>query len=60
MGHTAAEGVLISQLLRKWKSEGVVESVRRGLYRFVPRESRMADITKILEALGGETGAKAR
>jgi hypothetical protein len=60
MGHTAAEGVLISQLLRKWKSEGVVESVRRGLYRFVQRESRMADITKILEALGGETGAKAR
>jgi hypothetical protein len=58
MGHTAAEGVLISQLLRKSKSEGVVESIRKGLYRFVPRESKVTDIAKILEALGGETAAK--
>jgi predicted transcriptional regulator of viral defense system len=52
MGHTAAEGVLISQLLRKWKNQGVVEPVRRGLYRVIPRESAESDeFTKLLEWL---------
>lgn len=48
MGHTKSEMTISSNLLHKWTQEGVVDKIRNGVYRFVPRT---APITSILELL---------
>jgi hypothetical protein len=58
MADTQAEKVLISNLLRKWLSVGIVERVKKGLYRFVPREFQLGGLAKILEALKGSKDAE--
>lgn len=42
MGDTPSEQVLSSSILGKWKNEGVVRLVRRGLYKFVPKKAAVA------------------
>jgi predicted HTH transcriptional regulator len=51
MGHTASEGVLISTILGKWKENGIVERVKKGLYRFVPRQAQGSERATVLDAL---------
>jgi len=58
MGHTHSEGVLISMLLHKWGQNGIVERVKKGLYRFVPREAQRSELARVLDALKEPSGDK--
>jgi len=53
MGHTSAEQVLSSNLLKKWSVTGIVHKVRIGLYQFTeqPKETRAASLLKLFEQL---------
>jgi hypothetical protein len=48
---TPAEGVVTSNLLRRWLTTGVVERIRKGLYRFRPRGIPQNVMEKMIQVL---------
>ncbi len=49
MGHTKSEMTISSNLLHKWTQEGVVDKIRKGVYRFVPKTAPMTSILELLQ-----------
>lgn len=50
MGNTPSEVVLSSQILKRWKEQGKVKRVRKGLYQFV-KPVRPVDVNALIKLL---------
>ena len=51
MGDTHSEIVLSSSLLKKWQNEGKVIKLKKGSYKFVPKELPEIDTQQLLNML---------
>jgi hypothetical protein len=49
MGHTKSEMTISSNLLHKWTEDGIVEKIKKGIYRFVPRTTRLTSMLELLQ-----------